>query len=265
MTFRIERGQGEATPLIVEIPHAGLRLDAESLAFCIAPGRAIGQDADLYVDDLYQDATSHGATRIVAEMSRYVCDLNRHEADFDADTGVGGRSDASAFGVVWRRTTEGYPALRAPLPASELERRLSRFYRPYHRAFRGLIEETRARFGYALVLCAHSMPSLGRGGEPRADVVPGTRGRTSSSPGVIALVERACEDFGYTWVHDQPYRGGFSTEHYGRPLEGVHAIQVELARRLYMDETALAKNSGFDACRRFCSHLVQRLTAFPAP
>lgn len=261
MSFRIERGRGAETPLIVEVPHAGLAVDAESLAFCIAPGRAIGQDADLYVDELYQDATAAGASVLVAEMSRYVCDLNRNEADFDAETAVGGRADASAFGVIWRRTTEGYPALRSPLEASEVERRLSRFHRPYHRALAELIQEKRARFGTVILLCAHSMPSLGRGGESRADIVPGTRGRTSTATSVIACVERVCESFGHTWVHDQPYRGGFSTEHYGRPADGVHAIQVELARRLYMDESTLAKSEGFSSCRKFCFELVRSLAA----
>lgn len=265
MSFRIERGRGSETPLIVEVPHAGLAVDAESLAFCIAPGRAIGQDADLYVNELYADAPEHGADMLVAEMSRYVCDLNRDERDYDAETGAGGRENASAFGVIWRRTTEGYPSLRAPLHASEVERRLAQFYRPYHRALAELLEQKRRRFGYALLLCAHSMPSLGRGGESRADVVPGTRGRTSAATPVIACVERVCEEFGHTWVHDQPYRGGFATEHYGRPTEGVHAIQVELARRLYMDESTLAKTEGFSSCRRFCAELVRSLASLSVP
>jgi N-formylglutamate amidohydrolase len=130
---------------------------------------------------------------------------------------------------------------------------------------RELLEERRQRFGYAVLLCAHSMPSRGRDGHDdagveRADIVPGTRGRTTAAGPVIDLVDRLSRKAGFAVTHDEPYRGGFSTAHYGRPKDGVHAVQVELARRLYMDEKTLAKRpSEFAKLRAFCSSLVHAL------
>lgn len=259
MSFRIVRPKGREIPVVVEVPHAGLRLDPISLALCVAPARAIGRDADLFVDELYADAPSLGASLLVAEMSRYVCDLNRDPTDLDRETSEAGRLDGSAYGVIWRKSTDGYRALGAEIPRSEVERRLRDYYHPYHEALRQLLQEKKQRFGQVVLLCAHSMPSLGRGGEPRADIVPGTRGESSAHPTLIRAVEAIAFASGKSLRHDDPYRGGFSTEHYGRPAEGEHALQVELARRLYMDEVELRQNDGFSSCRALCRSLVQGL------
>jgi N-formylglutamate deformylase len=259
VSFRVVRPEGREIPVVVEVPHAGLRLDPVSLALCVAPARSIGRDADLFVDELYADAPSVGASLLVAEMSRYVCDLNRDPTDLDRETSEVGRLDGSAYGVIWRKSTDGYRALGSELSASEVERRLRDYYRPYHEALENLLQQKRERFGYVVLLCAHSMPSLGRGGELRADVVPGTRGRSSAHPELVNEVEALALSAGKSVRHDDPYRGGFSTEHYGRPAARQHALQVELARRLYMDEAELRPNAGFSACRTFCKSLVEHL------
>jgi N-formylglutamate amidohydrolase len=250
---------------VVEVPHAGVRVDPESLATLAAPARSIGQDADLYVDDLYARAPEHGATLIVAHLSRYVCDLNRADGDVDGLAVQGAPSRSSPHGLIWRSTTENQPALVAPISQRELERRMETYYRPYHRAFAALVERKRAIFGFAVVLCAHSMPSLGRvghsdAGRERADVVPGSRGHTTAAPVVIETPAALAREAGWTVSHDDPYRGGFSTAHYGRPDAQIHAVQVELARRLYMDERALAKKpSDFAKVSAYCDSLVARL------
>ncbi|MBX3208833.1 MAG: N-formylglutamate amidohydrolase [Labilithrix sp.] len=265
--FSVVEPVGEETPLIVEIPHAGLWLDGPSLATLAAPARSIGRDADLWVDELYADAAAQGATMIVAHTSRYVVDLNRSEKDVDAESVEGAPATARATrGIVWRLTSEGKRVLDAPLPRRELERRLESFYRPYHAAIAAAIARKRARFGHAIVLAAHSMPSVGRAAHgdahaARADVVPGTRGRSSASPRFIDAVDALARGAGFSVAHDDPYQGGFTTVHYGRPKEAAHVVQVELARRLYMDETSLQKNAGFERVRSFCGGLVARLGA----
>jgi len=263
--FSVHEARGQESPVVVEVPHAGLTIDPPSLAHLIAPARSVGQDADLYVDDLYQDAPDEGATLLVAHVSRYVCDLNRAEDDVDGLTvqGAGGRS--SPHGLIWRSTTESQAAVASPLPRSELDRRLQQIYRPYHATLRQLLERKRERFGFAVLLCGHSMPSLGRRGHAdpgraRADIVPGSRGRTTAAPEVIHAPEVLAREMGWTVAHDDPYRGGFSTGHYGQPRDGVHAIQVELARRLYMDEPSLEKKpSDYRRVRDYCRGLVARL------
>ncbi len=234
--------------MIVEVPHAGLSVDAESMATLVAPTQSLGRDADLFVDDLYEDAPDVGATLLVSHVSRYVCDLNRAETDVDPLTVEGGAARSAPHGVIWRVTTDNRPALTRPLPFSELERRLVRIYRPYIRTLQALIDRRVAEFGYAILLCGHSMPSRGREGHidpgrERADVVPGSRGRTTCAEAVLRLVDKNAAAHRLSVAHDEPYRGGFSTSHYGRPRNRVHAIQIELARRLYMDEQSLNKKA----------------------
>ena len=265
--FIVVEPAGEETPVIVEVPHAGLWVDGPALATLSAPARSLGRDADLWVDELYQDAPARGASMIVAHASRYVVDLNRSEKDVDAEAIEGAPPNARATrGIVWKLTSEGIRVLDGPLPRRELTRRLDTVYRPYHAAIAELVERKRARFGYSILIAAHSMPSVGRAahGDPhaqRADVVPGTRGRTSASARFIDAVDAHARGAGFSVSHDDPYQGGFTTLNYGRPKQGSHVVQVELARRLYMDETTLHKNAGFDRVRAFCAELVTRVGA----
>lgn len=271
LSFTITAPRGEPSPLLVEVPHAGLEVDPLALATLVASARSLGSDADLYVDELYADAPGEGAALLVAKTSRYVCDLNRAEGDVDALAVEGGKARSSPHGLVWRTTTEGRAALSAPISAREYERRLDTYHRPYHRALAELIEERRARHGFAVLLCAHSMPSRGRDGHDdagveRADVVPGTRGKTTAALALIDRVDRLCDEVGLSVRHDEPYRGGFTTGHFGRPHDGVHAIQIELARRLYMDERTLAQRPAeFGKLRDFCRRLVATLANFRPP
>jgi len=262
---------GPEVPVIVEVPHSGLAMEARFLEPLSAPARAIARDADLYVDALYQDAAAAGATVLTCRVSRYVIDVNRAESDIDGEVVEGGRSDIRMqHGLVWRTTGDGDPALARRLTANELEERLAQVWRPYHRELSAIIERKRSRFGIAVVLAAHSMPSVERSRsrsvrgdvealEPRADVVPGTRGRKSAAPKFIDAVEMHARAFGWTVRHDDPYAGGFTTQHYGRPDERVHAVQVELARRLYLDEGALRPLPTFPRVRAWCRGLVTRM------
>jgi N-formylglutamate amidohydrolase len=268
--FEVFEPTGAETPVVVEIPHAGIDLLAPFLEPLTAPARAIGRDADLYVDALYEDAPAEGATVLACRMSRYAVDVNRAETDVDGEVVEGARGDVALHhGLVWRSTSEGEPALSRKLTRSELEERLELVWRPYHRMLAGLVEQKRARFGVAVVLAAHSMPSVERNGRdrppgaqaarPRADVVPGTRGRRSAAPSLIDAVEEHAVSQGWSVRHDDPYAGGFTTQHYGRPADGVHVVQVELARRLYLDEATLRPGSGFQAVRAWCRELVGKL------
>ncbi|MEZ4302156.1 MAG: N-formylglutamate amidohydrolase [Polyangiaceae bacterium] len=277
--FEITPPRAPETPVVVEVPHAGVYVDPESLAFTVAPARCIARDADLYVDHLFQDAPDAGATLLVARVSRYVVDLNRGPADYDGEAVETGIGRGAPRGLVWRLATDGSPVLARRLPPAELERRLTFAYRPYHAALTALLSEKVARFGFAILLCAHSMPDpirrpapLGlRNGfrtvEPTvADIVPGTRGRTSAAGSLIDLVETHALASGYTVRHDDPYKGGFSTAHYGTPSRGVHAIQVEIARRLYLEPDTLRTDpQRFESVRCFARTLVGRLAAVTAP
>lgn len=232
-----------AIPVLVEVPHAGLALPDGVREELVAPADAIVRDADIYVDKLYANAPRHGAALLAASVSRYVVDLNRARDDVDR-LSVSDHPSAHGTqprGVVWRATTDGRPALKRPLSYERLLSRLQRFYVPYHDSLQHTLLDLRRRFGHVVLLAAHSMPSTGRAlhadpGVRRADVVPGTRGRTSCDARVVDLVDAHFRAAGLSVEHDTPYRGGFTTQHYGRPADGVHAVQIELNRALYVNE-----------------------------
>jgi N-formylglutamate amidohydrolase len=246
------------TPVVVEVPHASVRLDPASMALCLAPVREVAADADLYVDELMADAPLEGASLIVSRWSRYVVDLNRDEDDVDERAVQGGTSKTRPWGLLWCETTRGVEALRGPVSRGELTRRLDWLYRPYHGALEALVKRKKQRFGRAVVLSAHSMPSLG----VAADVVMGTLRGTSAARGLVDLVEQEARSFGWRVVHDDPYAGGATTRRHGNPRGGTHAIQIEFARRLYMDEGTLDKRAdGFSLARTFCRRLVAKVGA----
>lgn len=227
------------TPVIVEVPHAGLKVPMDVRAQLVVSDATILRDSDLHVDRLFAHAPERGATLLTSAISRYVVDLNRAPDDVDRQTvrDHPAPRPTQSRGVVWRSTTDGQPALREPITYAELERRLARYHAPYHAALEAEIARKKARFGHAIVVAGHSMPSAGKGGQPRrSDVVPGSRGRTSAAEAVIDLVDRHFTSAGLSVKHDDPYRGGWSTQRYGQPERGVHAIQIELNRALYADE-----------------------------
>lgn len=273
MTFRLERPTGRPAPLIVEVPHAGIDVPAELAPLLAVEARDVARDADLYVDELFHRAPAHGAVLLTAQTSRYVVDLNRFEHDVDA-AAVPGLPTARPHlprGLIWRETTDGRAVLRRPLSPAELEARLERYYHPYHRALAAEINAVRARFGFVVLLSAHSMPSVGRATHTdpavrRADVVPGTRGRTTAHAAVIDAVDTHFRAAGLSVRHDDPYRGGATTARWGQPHEGIHAIQVELNRALYMDEAALARRGdAFRWLASLCDALVARLADLTVP
>jgi N-formylglutamate amidohydrolase len=272
------------TPVVVEVPHAGLDMAPQFLEPLAAPARALARDADLYVDRLYAEAPAEGATLLVARASRYAIDVNRGETDVDAEVVEGGRTELRLHhGLVWRTTSDGEAALSRRLTRDELEERLNLVWRPYHRELTSIVAQKVAKFGIAVVIAAHSMPSVERSAalassrearddagaaRRRADVVPGTRGRRSAAARFIDAMEAHAVAQGWSVRHDDPYAGGFTTQHYGRPEDRVHVVQIELARRLYLDEATLRPTPGFDSVRGWCRGLVARLARLslaPAP
>ncbi len=259
------------TPVVVEVPHAGLYMDATSMSFCKAPVQSLARDADLFVDELVADAVDQGATLIVSGMSRYVVDLNRDPSETDHLAVEGAAGEGRPWGLLWRSTTGGDAALDGPVGASELERRLALVYWPYHRALEAIVHRKVRRFGLAVVLSMHSMPSDAQGDPSTrrkrvADVVIGTRSRSTAAPLLVQEAERLVRARGWSVAHDEPYAGGATTQRYGRPGQGQHAIQIELARRLYMNERTCTRKAGeFEAVRELCRGLVARLGTVALP
>jgi N-formylglutamate deformylase len=255
------------TPVLVEVPHSGLLIPDDVEPQLEATPSAVLRDSDIYVDRLYQRAPENGATLLVARVSRYVVDLNRgpDEVDVAAVPRHPKARHIPARGVVWRARTDGTPLLRAPLSEVQFQHRIDRYYAPYHETLREAAARLHRQHGHVVILAAHSMPSAGRrqfGGRQlrRADIVPGTRGRSTADGRIIDLVDAHFRDAGLTVKHDQPYRGGWTTANYGAPKRGQHAIQIELNRALYVDEeTSEVKKDDFERLGRVLDGLVGKL------
>lgn len=266
--FDVIQPAAKEIPVVVEIPHAGLWAPASTLSHLIVSARSIAYDADLFVDELFEDASLEGATQLVARTSRYVVDLNRDEHDIDNTVVEEARPPTSknTRGVIWGATADGKPAIARPLSYQEYRYRIEQVYRPYHTMLQQLLTDKIARFGFAILVCAHSMPSVGRidhqTSTRRADVVPGSQNRTTAHSAVIDTVEKVALEFGLSVEHDYPYRGGYSTTHYGQPTACCHAIQIELARRLYLNEQNLEKiDGGVARTKKLCRSFIARLGA----
>lgn len=255
-------------PVLVEIPHAGLWIPEALEQEIDVPRASVLRDADIYVDGLYEGAVASGAARLAARVSRYVVDLNRAADDVDPCLFASTSGRLLPRGVVWRATTDGQKVNAAPLTAASFQRRLATYYTPYHRRLRQTLNELQGQCGFAILVAAHSMPSRSRlrdahPGPRRADIVTGTQGGTTADPAVIEIIERHFRDVGLSVARDEPYRGGFSTQYYGNPAGGVHAVQIEINRALYVDETTQGRlPDQFEALQLVLNQLIRKLTGF---
>ncbi len=265
------------SPLIFASPHSGRDYPGELLRNSRLDHHALRQSEDSYVDLLFDEAPHFGAPLLRALFPRAFVDVNRSRDELDprmfADE-VPKSADChssrviAGLGVIPRIVADGQDIYGRKLYYLDARRRLSACYDPYHKALSGLIEEARAGFGCAILIDCHSMPSAGgapfRPGEPRIDFVLGDRFGSSCAPSIIRFVEDTLTGFGYQVARNAPYAGGYVATSYGRPRGGVHALQIEINRALYLDERRIARTGGFETLRRNMIQLMEKLTAFDA-
>ncbi len=256
-------------PLIFSSPHSGRRYPADLLAHARTGLAALRRSEDPYVDELIAGAAGHGATLISATIARAYVDLNRDPAELDPDmyaehvpdlpAGASPRVQAG-LGAIPRITGDGQPIYRRKLMLAEAEARLNAVHRPYHGALTSLVAEARAEFGCAVLLDCHSMPSCARGALA-PDIVLGDRFGAACHPSVTALVEATLRRRGYRVARNAPFAGGYTTQAFGRPRERMHALQIEVSRSLYLDESTLERTSGFERVRADFALLAETLAA----
>ena len=252
-----------ATPLVFASPHSGRLYPLDMMDASVLDAAAIRSSEDALVDQLIAGAADHGAAVITATYARAYMDVNREP--YELDPGMfedelpafaRGRSArvAAGLGSIARIVAEGQEIYGRKLTFAEAKRRIERVHRPYHAALDKLLREARARFGIAVLVDWHSMPSaaartLAQSGDSApagaCDVVLGDRFGAACSPAMTGLVEGELEAMGYRVTRNAPYAGGYTTEFYGRPTAGVHALQIEINRALYVDEATLEPLEGF--------------------
>jgi N-formylglutamate amidohydrolase len=256
-------------------PHSGTEYPNEFLAASRLSLMTLRRAEDSFVDELFADAPGMGAPLLRARFPRAYVDPNREPYELDptmfaqplpAYVNSASPRVAAGLGTIARLVANGEEIYSAKLDFAEACDRLESCYRPYHRALNDLIEGTRARFGFCLLIDCHSMPSVGGpmeqdAGRERVDFVLGDRFASSCGRRVVDRVERVLRGFGYAVARNTPYSGGFVTQHYGRPADGLHALQIEINRSLYMDELAMKRGPGFDDLRRRVAELIGDLSA----
>lgn len=237
--------QQNSKPLLITIPHSGERVPVETPWLKGLDEKLLMCDVDRYVDQLYQPAINQlGIVSVRTEWHRYAVDLNRWKDDVDSGTVLNNANPAGRFsrGLHWAITTKGEKLMPGPIANELHELLVAKYFQPFHTEVKNKLNEFK-KAGTRVVyhIDAHSMPSLGTKehldpGEQRADVVVSDCGGKSCGAAFRDLVIDAYRNCGFSVSLNWPYKGGRVTETYGNPSDGVESIQVELNRRLYMNE-----------------------------
>lgn len=271
----ISRPSKQTLPVVFCSPHSGRTYPKAFLAASRLSALALRRSEDAYVDKLFASATQLGAPILSAAFPRAYLDVNREPCELDPrlidgplPRGANTQSArvAGGLGTVPRLVADGEDIYRGRIPVDVALLRIDRLYHPFHRALGDLIAETRRQFGVALLIDCHSMPSSSSGPAPssRPHFVIGDRFGTSCAPEVTRVITRALSAAGCDVQANRPYAGGFITEHYGRPPTGVHAIQVEINRALYLHEATLQPSADFGTCARIVEGMVRAVASMAA-
>jgi N-formylglutamate amidohydrolase len=275
----LTRPSEQALPAVFASPHSGSAYPADFVESARLDALALRKSEDSFVDEIFAGVSQEGAPLLKALFPRAYLDPNREPFELDPTMFEEDLPDyantrsprvAAGLGTIARVVANGEEIYRAKLSFAEAERRVASLYRPYHAALKGLLDGTVERFGYALLIDCHSMPSVGGpmdedAGRRRDDIVLGDCHGTSCAGALTALVERFLSERGYQVGRNNPYAGGFTTRHYGAPRARVHALQIEINRALYMDEAKFRRGPGLVRLARdmtaLAAHLRLRLPA----
>ncbi len=264
-----------SAPLVLDSPHSGVDYPEDFRPACDLA--VLRRAEDTHVEKLYDFAPGLGAAWVEALFPRSYVDANRNVTEIDVTLLEDGwpdplETDPAVLskvrlgkGLIWRCTDEGLDIYDRKLTAAEVRQRIERCWLPYHAAVAQAIGQAHARHGYSIHLNCHSMPAVSAShatdfpGLVHADFVIGDRDGTTAAPALSRLVCEVLRGFGYSVEYNHPYKGVELVRRYGDPAAQRHSIQVELNRKLYMDEATLQPHAGFDKLRGHLRQLVQKL------
>lgn len=266
-----------SAPLVLDSPHSGVAYPDDFRHACDLA--ILRRAEDTHVEKLYDFAPALGIAWIEALFPRSYIDVNRNTTEIDVTLIDEPWADAVETvpaalakvrlgkGLIWRMTDEGLPIYQRKLSAAEVRQRIDRCWHPYHQAVADAIEAAHARHGYAIHLNCHSMPSVAAPyatefpGIAHPDFVIGDRDGSTAAP---ALSRRLCGllcELGYEVSYNHPYKGVELVRRHSDPARQRHSIQVEINRKLYMDEDTLQPNAGFERLHRNLRQVVEQLLA----
>lgn len=264
-----------AVPLVLDSPHSGREFppdfDAAVSEFDLREGE------DCFVDELYAPAAEAGVPLLAAQFPRTYLDPNRHRGDVDLDLLEGGvwphehvPSGKARIGkaLIWRTLDDGRPIYARKLAVAEVAARIERCHAPYHRRLRDLLDATHRRFGVVYHINCHSMPAVGGkmgeggAGKPRAEFVLGDRDGSTCDPAFTEFVRATLTALGYEVAVNDPYKGVELVKAYSEPAARRHSLQVEINKKLYMDEATRTRHDGFARLQADLGRLVEAITDY---
>ncbi len=269
-TLELRRPSAQRLPLILASPHSGSDYPSDFVSASRLDPLTLRRSEDSFVDELFAGAPRVGAPLLAARFPRAYVDVNREPYELDPGmfceplphfVNIGSPRVRMGLGTIARIVATGEEIYAGKLRFAEAERRIERLYRPYHQALRRLVDETAARFGGFLLIDCHSMPSLAGSvcGAGLADIVLGDCHGAACAPAIREEARRFFSMRGFSVAINAPYAGGFTTEHYGVPSRGHHALQIEINRALYMDERSYRRKPRFALIVKDLVELVLQL------
>lgn len=257
-----------ACPLVLDSPHSGQRLPAD-FGSVLTPAE-LREGEDCFIDTLYSPAAARGIPLLAAQFPRTYLDANRHAGDVDLEL-IDGHwphehrpSGKARIGkaLIWRTLDDGRPIYARRLAVDEVLRRIERYHAPYHRGLQTLLDDAHHRFGVVYHINCHSMNAVsgtmgeGGAGRARADFVLGDRDGTTCEPAFTEFVRATLAGWGYDVKVNDPFKGVELVKAYSNPAAGRHSLQLEINKRLYMDEATLQPHDGFEPLQRQLMQLL---------
>ena len=260
----------QSAPFVFCSPHSGRVYPTTFLADTRLTAGGLRKSEDCYVEELFSGVCELGAPLIAAQFPRAYLDVNREPYELDPElfhdplppfANTQSARVAAGLGTIARIVADGEEIYARKLSLGQAIARIDRLYRPFHAALAGLIDQTRARFGFCVLIDCHSMPSLptSQASPARPDFVLGDRFGASCDARLTRVVRDTLSTLGYDVLLNRPYAGGYITEHYGRPARASHALQIEINRALYLDEATFAPTRRLPYLRRHLTQLAARL------
>jgi N-formylglutamate amidohydrolase len=270
--YTLLRPEEQTTPVVLCSPHSGRVYPKAFLQASRLDAHTLRKSEDCFVDELFTPVAGLGAPMISARFPRAYLDVNREPYELDPELFTGRLPDfantqsarvVGGLGTIARIVADTEEIYRERLPISVAFERIERLYRPFHSALADLLEETRRRFGFAVLVDCHSMPSASMGQPPggRPHFVLGDRFGASCDARLTRFIRDILQGAGYDVQVNRPYAGGFITEHYGNPGHGVQSLQLEINRALYLDEATLTKNKDFPKLVRTLTDMAMKVFA----
>lgn len=274
--FTISKPAHARVPLVLDSPHSGTDYPDDFAAAVSLDKLRMAEDT--FVDELYACGPALGATLIAARFPRSYIDPNRSLLDIDASLmdapwpgpAIPSRKTELGIGLIWRRLDTGEPIYGRKLSVDEVKRRIVAYHQPYQRAVKDALDEAYDHFGAVWHINCHSMSAMSDAnseegpGKPRADFVLGDRDGTTCDAGFTAFVSDTLRGMGYSVKINDPYKGVELVRAFSDPGAGRHSLQVEVNRRLYLEERTRRKNAGFEELQRNIASLVSRVAEYAA-